>query len=46
MPLRDDVIVNKETFWATNPDDIATVGKFSVKSMDPEGEYRLEFSMY
>ena len=46
VPLRDDVIVNKETTWATNVDDIATDGKFSIKSMNPDGEYRLEFSKY
>ncbi len=46
VPLRDDVIVNKETTWATNPDDIATDGKFVIKSMKADGEYRLEFSKY
>ena len=46
VPLRDDVIVGKETSWATNPDDIATVGKFAIKSMKPDGEYRLDFSKY
>ncbi len=46
VPMRDDVVVNKETTWATNVDDIATVGKFTIKSMDPVGEYRLEYSKY
>lgn len=46
VPLRDDAIVKKEDIWATNINDISTNGRFSVKAMDPEGEYRLDFSKY
>ena len=46
VPLRDDAIVNKEDTWATNVDDLSTVGKFSIKSMVPGGLYRLDFSKY
>ncbi len=46
VPLRDDAIVKKEDIWATNINDIATNGRFSVKAMDPAGEYRLDFSKY
>ncbi len=46
VPLRDDVVVGKEDTWATNVNDIATNGKFSVKAMDPQGEFRFDFSKY
>ncbi|MBQ3866499.1 MAG: hypothetical protein II776_06315 [Clostridia bacterium] len=46
VPLRDDVVVGKEDKWATNVDDIATNGKFTIKSMNPKGSYRFDFSKY
>lgn len=46
VPLRDDAIVGKEDLWSTNVNDISTNGKFSIKSMDPEGKFRLDFSKY
>ncbi|MBR2634161.1 MAG: hypothetical protein IKD31_01110 [Clostridia bacterium] len=46
VPLRDDVIQGKEEIWSTNVNDIATNGHFAIKKMDPEGEYRLDFSKY
>jgi len=46
VPLRDDVVQGKETVWASSPDDIATNGQFTIRVMDPQGEYRLDFSKY
>ncbi len=46
VPLRDDAVVGKEDIWSTNINDISTNGKFSIKSMDPEGKFRLDFSKY
>ncbi len=46
VPLRDDAIVGKEDVWSTNINDIATNGKFSLKSMQADGEYTLEFSKF
>ncbi len=46
VPLRDDAIVGKEDVWSTNINDIATNGKFSLKSMSADGEYTLEFSKF
>ena len=46
VPLRDDVVVGKEDVWSTNINDIATNGKFSLKSMKTDGEYMLEFSKF
>ncbi|MBR3836656.1 MAG: hypothetical protein IKJ74_00790 [Clostridia bacterium] len=46
IPLRDDAVQGKEDVWSTNTNDISTNGKFSIKSMDPAGEYRLDFSKY
>ena len=46
VPLRDDAIVGKEEVWSTNINDIATNGKFSLKSMQADGEYTLEFSKF
>ncbi len=46
VPLRDDAIVGKEDIWSTNINDIATNGKFSLKSMKADGEYMLEFSKF
>lgn len=46
VPLRDDAIVGKEDIWSTNVNDIATNGKFSLKSMKADGDYNLEFSKF
>lgn len=46
VPLRDDAIVGKEDVWSTNINDIASNGKFSLKSMKADGEYTLEFSKF
>ncbi len=46
VPLRDDAVVGKEDVWSTNVNDIATNGKFSLKSMKADGEYTLEFSKF
>ena len=46
VPLRDDVIVGKEDTWATTINDIATNGQFSLKSMNADGKYSLEFSKF
>ncbi len=46
VPLRDDAVVGKEDIWSTNINDISTNGKFSLKSMDPAGKFRLDFSKY
>lgn len=46
VPLRDDAINNKENTWATNTNDLSTNGQFSVKEMEAQGAYRLDFSKY
>ncbi len=46
VPQRDDVVQGKEDVWATNVNDLATNGKFTLKAMNPEGAYRLDFSKY
>ena len=44
VPLRDDVVGSKEETWATDVNDIASNGKFSLKAMNADGKYALEFS--
>ncbi|MBR5295463.1 MAG: hypothetical protein IKU24_02595 [Clostridia bacterium] len=46
VSLRDDVVVGKEDVWSTDVNDIATNGKFNVKSMKADGKYSLEFSKF
>ena len=46
VPLRDDAIDRKEETWSTNTTDLATNGEFSLKSMNADGEYMLEFSKF
>lgn len=46
VPLRDDAVTGKEDSWATSPDDIATIGQFVIRSMNPKGSFRVEFSKY
>ncbi len=46
VPLRDDAIQGMEDTWSTTTNDILSNGKFSIKSMDPAGEYRFDFSKY
>ncbi|MBR4288034.1 MAG: hypothetical protein IKT50_01190 [Clostridia bacterium] len=46
IPQRDDIVIGKEETWATNVNDIGTNGKFSLKSMNSDGEYLIEFSKF
>jgi len=46
IPQRDDIVNGKEDTWASNVNDIGTNGKFSLKSMNADGEYLLEFSKF
>lgn len=46
VPLRDDVVAGKEDVWSTNVNDIATNGKFNLKSMKADGKFSLEFSKF
>ncbi len=46
IPQRDDIVNGKEDIWATNVNDIGTNGKFSLKAMNADGEYLLEFSKF
>lgn len=46
VPQRDDIVQGKEETWATNVNDIGTNGKFSLKTMNADGEYLLEFSKF
>lgn len=46
VPLRDDSVQGKEDTWSTNLNDLSTNGPFSLKTMDPEGSYRMDFSKY
>ncbi len=46
VPMRDDAIDGKEDVWSTNVNDIATNGKFALKSMNADGIYNLEFSKF
>lgn len=46
VPLRDDVVQGKEETWSTNTNDLTTNGKFSLKAMNADGKYILEFSKF
>ncbi len=46
IPQRDDIVNGKEDIWATNVNDIGTNGKFSLKAMNADGNYLLEFSKF
>lgn len=46
VPLRDDVVQGKEETWSTNTNDLTTNGKFSLKEMNADGKYTLEFSKF
>ena len=46
VPMRDDAIQGKEDTWSTNTSDLSTNGPFSIKAMNADGEYRIDFSKY